>query len=326
MPAVSFPSVPTQLGRTGLAVSQIGLGLAALGRPGYITIGHAEDLAGHADERSLEAATHAVLDTAYSGSVRYFDAARSYGKAEAFLASWLASRGLGPDDVTVGSKWGYTYTADWQIDAAVPEVKDLTIATLRRQYPESRRLLGSNLRLYEIHSATLDAGVLEDVEVLDELARLRATELAIGITVTGPRQPATIERALESGAFDAVQATWNVLEPSAGPMLAAAHEAGVGVIVKEALANGRLTERGAIRELAAAAERVGTTPDALALAAAISQPWSDVVLSGAATPTTLHSNLAALTLTPPVELLDELELLREEPTNYWRTRAELPWN
>jgi aryl-alcohol dehydrogenase-like predicted oxidoreductase len=318
--------LPTSLGRTGLAVSPIGLGLAALGRPGYITIGHADDLARHTDERSLEAATHAVLDAAYTGGVRYFDAARSYGKAEAFLASWLARRGLGPDDVTVGSKWGYTYTADWRINAPVPEVKELSVATLRRQYPESRQLLGANLGLYEIHSATLDTGVLEDMEVLDELARLRARGLAIGITVTGPRQPATIERALESGAFDAVQATWNLLEPSAGPMLAAAHEAGIGVIVKEPVANGRLTARGGIPELAAAAERAATTPDALALAAAISQPWGDVVLSGAATPTALRSNLAALTLRPPLELLNELDRLREEPTHYWRARAELPWN
>ena len=72
--------------------------------------------------------------------MRYFDAARSYGKAEAFLASWLANRGLGPDDVTVGSKWGYTYTAGWQISAEVPEVKDLSISTLLRQYPQSRSL------------------------------------------------------------------------------------------------------------------------------------------------------------------------------------------
>ena len=47
-------------------------------------------------------------------------------------------------------------------------------------------------------------------------------------------------RALEVGGFDCVQATWNVLEPSAGPALAAAHDAGLGVIIKEAVANGRL--------------------------------------------------------------------------------------
>src|SRR5262249_3659051 len=77
----------------------------------YITLGHGNDLAGHTDERSLELATHAVLDAAYAGGVRYFDAARSYGKPEAFIARGLALRGPGPDDVTIGSKWGYTYCA-----------------------------------------------------------------------------------------------------------------------------------------------------------------------------------------------------------------------
>src|SRR5581483_11890912 len=105
------------LGRTPLVASRLGLGLAALGRPGYINLGHADDLAGHTDVASMERAAHAVLDAAYDAGVRYFDAARSYGKAEAFLASWLARRGLAPGDVTVASKWGYTYTTDWRVDA-----------------------------------------------------------------------------------------------------------------------------------------------------------------------------------------------------------------
>jgi aryl-alcohol dehydrogenase-like predicted oxidoreductase len=310
-------------GTTGLQVSRIGLGLAALGRPGYINLGHAADLAGHTGEASLERAAHAVLDAAYASGVRYFDAARSYGKAEAFLASWLAHRGLGPDELVVGSKWGYTYTADWQVDAPVHEVKDLSPATLRRQIAESRELLGANLRLYQIHSATLDSGVLEDQAVLDELARLRDGGLRIGLSVTGPRQAEAIERALEVEGFDAVQATWNLLERSAGPALSAAHAAGLGVIVKEALANGRLTGRGGIRELSEAAERAGTTPDALALAGVLAQPWADVVLSGAATVAELQSNLAAEALAPEPGLLDDLI---EDPVAYWKTRAALPWN
>lgn len=312
-----------KLGSTGLHVSRIGLGLAALGRPAYINLGHAADLAGHTDEASLERTAHAVLGAAYAGGVRYFDAARSYGKAEAFLASWLAQRGFGPDDLVVGSKWGYTYTADWRVDAPVHEVKDLSLATLRRQIAESRELLGASLRLYQIHSATLDSGVLEDRAVLDELARLRDSGLRIGLSVTGPRQAQTIERALELGGFDAVQATWNLLERSAGPALSAAHAAGLGVIVKEALANGRLTGRGGIRELSEAAERAGTTPDGLALAAVLAQPWADVVLSGAATVAELQSNLAAEALAPEPGLLDDLI---EDPASYWETRAALPWN
>jgi aryl-alcohol dehydrogenase-like predicted oxidoreductase len=312
------------LGRTGLPVTRLGLGLAALGRPGYINLGHGEDLGAQKDVATLEREAHAVLDAAYDGGIRYFDAARSYGKAEEFLASWLERRGLEPGAVTVGSKWGYTYTADWRIDADVHEVKDLSLETLRRQIAESRRLLGAHLKLYQIHSATLESGVLEDREVLDELARLRESDLAIGLTVTGPNQLETIERALEVGGFDTVQATWNLLERSAGPALEAAHKEGLGVIVKEALANGRLTARGDVAPLREWAKRYGTTPDALALAAALSQPWADVVLSGAATVDQLGSNLEALELEPGAEL--DVDQLAEDPARYWQERSGLPWN
>ena len=114
------------LGATGLSVSPVGLGLAALGRPGYINLGHAGDV-GDTDVEAMERHAHAVLDAAYEGGVRYFDAARSYGRAEAFLASWLGRRGLSRGDVTVGSKWGYTYTADWRVDVDEHEVKDLSV-------------------------------------------------------------------------------------------------------------------------------------------------------------------------------------------------------
>jgi aryl-alcohol dehydrogenase-like predicted oxidoreductase len=172
----------------------------------------------------------------------------------------------------------------------------------------------------------VDSGVLEDPAVLDELARLRESGLSIGLTVTGPGQPETIERALEVGGFDVVQATWNLLERSAEPVLGAAHAAGVGVIVKEALANGRLTARGAISELDVVAGNAGSSPDAVALAAVLARPWADVVLSGAATVAELDSNLSALELTLAPELLEQLDPIREDPDRYWRTRAALPWN
>ena len=63
-----------------------GLGLAALGRPGYINLGHAADLHADYDVAAMEGRAHAVLDAAHAAGVRYFDAARSYGRAEEFLA------------------------------------------------------------------------------------------------------------------------------------------------------------------------------------------------------------------------------------------------
>jgi aryl-alcohol dehydrogenase-like predicted oxidoreductase len=301
---------------------QIGLGLAALGRPAYINLGHGEDVSDSSVE-AMERAAHTVLNAAYDRGVRWFDAARSYGRAEAFLASWLAERD--PGDVTVSSKWGYRYTAGWRRDAEEHEVKDLSAEHLRKQWRETQDLLGDWLALYQIHSATLDSGVLDDPAVREELARLRAGGLRIGLTVTGADQAATIDRALEVGGFDGVQVTWNLHERSAEASLERAHAAGLRVLVKEALANGRLTARGAAPALATAARERGTTEDAIALAAVLARPWADVALSGAATVEQLASNLAALDIRWDDELERELAGLAEEPAAYWATRAELPW-
>ena len=306
-------------------MSAIGLGLAALGRPGYLNLGHGADLGVDRSVAALERRCHEVLDAAYERGVRRFDAARSYGRAEEFLASWLRARGVEPGVVTVSSKWGYTYTAGWQVDADPPEVKDLSVATFRRQLAETQELLGPWLSLYQIHSATVSSGVLDDNAVLDELARLRSTGVAVGLTVTGTDQSETIELALERAAFDSVQATYNLLERSVGPALERAHAAGLRVMVKEAVANGRLAPRGGCAPLEAVAKRLGVTSDAVAIAAVLSRPWVDVVLSGAATPDQLRSNLRALEVRWSPQLDDELAGLAEPSESYWSTRSGLSW-
>jgi aryl-alcohol dehydrogenase-like predicted oxidoreductase len=325
------------LGASGIPVTPIGLGLAALGRPGYINLGHGDDLGHTYDPAAMEAAAHRALDAAFAAGVRYFDAARSYGRAEAFLGSWLLARALGPAQLSVGSKWGYTYTAGWQVRAEAHEVKEHSLEVLRRQWAESRANLGDALRLYQIHSATLESGVLDNTPVLAELARLKAAGVAIGLSTSGPRQPEVIRRALGISVdgvslFDAVQSTWNPLEPSARDALAEAHGAGLGVIVKEALANGRLAGRNASpgfapqrAALEAQAARLGCSLDALALAAALAQPWATVVLSGAASVEQVASNLAALTVPWDAEAAAALATLAVPPEAYWQTRAALPW-
>jgi aryl-alcohol dehydrogenase-like predicted oxidoreductase len=315
-----------RLGSSELPVTAIGLGLAALGRPGYLTLGHGEDLGADRGVAALERRAHEVLDAAFDAGVRYFDAARSYGRAEAFLGSWITARGFAPGDITVGSKWGYSYTADWQVDADPPEVKDLSADTLRRQIAETRELLGRHLSLYQIHSATIESGVLEDVAVLRGLAELREEGVAIGLSTTGAEQAATIERAIETRAFDTVQATFNLLEPSAGPALASASRAGMGVLIKEALANGRLTSRGDQQGLLAVARERGAGPDAVALAFVLSQPWVDVALGGGVTREQLASNLSAMQVEWTPELAERLAELEIPAAEYWSERSALTWN
>ena len=299
----------------------LGLGLAALGRPGYLTVGHGSAIGPDCSIDALRERCDQVCDAAWDGGIRWFDAARSYGRAEEFLSEWLIRRGIGPEEVTVSSKWGYTYTAGWKVDAEIQEVKDHSAAALARQWPETEVRLGPWLRLYQIHSATLESGVLDDVAVHRQLAGLG---VPIGLSLSGPEQSDTLRKALTVDVegvplFSAVQATWNLLETSAGPALAEAKAAGWTVIVKEALANGRLAVPGPLPAT------LGKRPDVSALAAALVQPWADLVLSGAATVSQLNSNLAAVDDDAIQVDPDRFAALALDPQTYWSERSAMPW-
>ena len=358
-PATDYVAQKSML-EVGVRTPPLGLGLAALGRPGYINIGHDADIKGKSMDEMREHA-HETLDAAWAMGVRYFDCARSYGASEEFLSSWLRSRDIPRDKIVVGSKWGYTYTADWKIDTAgqAHEVKEHTAENLAAQFPQSSELLDPYMRLYQIHSATKSSGVLKNKEVVAELSELKATKgVRIGLTLSGVEQGDTLREAMEVTApdgtplFDCVQATWNVMEQSAGPALLEAKKAGMEVIVKEALANGRLSSRNpnegvlpvmeALRELAS---DFGSPPgrfdsfvykaDSAAIAIAMLQGFQPMVLSGAATPHQIRSNAGALTLLKYLtnagdaaegRVNEILEMARQDPAAYWAERAELTWN
>lgn len=327
-----------RLGRTGLAVTRLGLGLAAIARPGYITLGRSRDLGTDRSPAAMYARVAEMLDAACAAGVRYVDVARSYGRAEEFLARWLRARGAEADAVTIGSKWGYRYTAGWRMDAPVHEEKELSLARFTAQLAESRALLGDRLALYQIHSATVESGCLEDARLLAALVagRREGRYRAVGLTLSGAESRATLERALAArhegeSVFDAVQATFNLLEPSLADGLRAAHAAGLGVIAKEVFANGRLADTNARPEDAPVIARLraaapGAPIDHIAVAFVLAHPFVDVVLSGAATTAQLDSHLAATTAPLAPHASDRLRDLAEPPARYWATRASLPWS
>jgi aryl-alcohol dehydrogenase-like predicted oxidoreductase len=313
--------------------ARLGLGLAAVGRPAYITPGRSADLGQDRSPDDLERHTHALLDAAVAAGIRYVDVARSYGRAEEFVASWLGERGV--PDVEVGSKWGYRYVGDWRLDADVHEVKDHSVPAFREQWPESDRLLGRHLGRYLVHSATLDTGALTDAALHRELARVRDRGIRVGISTSGPAQATAVRAALDvvvGGAplFTAVQVTWNPLEPSVGAAAAEAAERGVQVVVKEVVANGRLApgtddDAPGVRHVAGLAEEVGVPADRLCVAVALAQPWVWRVLSGAATTEHLASHVAGARAVLDPAVVEEALRAAEEPDAYWATRAARAW-
>src|SRR6266446_6900853 len=293
--------------------ARLGLGLAALGRPGYVTLNHASDLGGSYDPSAMESHAHAVLDAAFDAGIRYVDAARSYGRAEDFLASWLQERAIEPDQIIVASKWGYTYTAGWSTIAAQHEVKDHSLAAFERQLAESVERLGRYLSLYQIHSVTAESKTLEDDALIDAMARLRERGIRAGLSVSGAGQDAAIRRSLEIRrdgvrVFDSVQATWNLLERGAESALQDAHNAGMKVVVKESLANGRLTGE------AGRGKREGGNGK---------RDNDDVLFPAVAR---IQSNITALGLVYDPQLEKELRSVSINSAEYWRARSSFRWN
>ena len=196
------------LGRTGLPVTAVGLGLAALGRPGYLNLGHGDDLGADRSRRGAASATRTRCSTPPTPrGVRYFDAARSYGRAEEFLGR----RGCDarrPGDVTVGSKWGYTYTADWRGRRRPARGQGPRAETFRRQIAETRDAARRPPRRSTRSTRPRSrAACSTTARCSTRWRELRADGVAIGLTATGPRQADTIEprargRRLRHGAGD----------------------------------------------------------------------------------------------------------------------------
>jgi aryl-alcohol dehydrogenase-like predicted oxidoreductase len=308
-------------------LARFGLHLAPAARPGSVHLGGDAGLLAARPAGALRARTHQLLNAAYDRGVRYIDTACSYGLAEEFLADWLRARPKARD-VVIGSTGRYTSTAGWSIHAEAHEARDHGIRAYDRQLARTRALLGNRLGLYQIHSASPDSSALTDPVLHEWLAALAAEGVTIGLSTSGPGQADVIRTALTiavSGRplFASVQATYNLLERSAGEPLAEAHDAGCTIIVKDALAGGLLTDRHtrgpAAAQLRVTAQEANVSCDAVAIAAVLAQPWADVVLSPAATVEQLTSNLTAadLRLNPC-----QLNRLAQLTKAYWAHRSQ----
>jgi aryl-alcohol dehydrogenase-like predicted oxidoreductase len=313
---------------------QLGLGTAALGRPQYINV-RQEDC-DNSNLANFRKQSFSVLEDAYNAGIRYFDTAPGYGLAEELVLEWLQTKN--DSSIEIATKWGYTYTANFDANATVHEVKEHSLSKLNEQWDFSKQLL-PYLKVYQIHSATLETGVLENREVLEQLSFLKKEHnLKIGLTTTGTNQVEVLKKALEVAVdgeqvFDLFQVTYNFLDQSLQEICDELQNQNKSIVIKEALANGRVfrnekyphyAKMYATLESLAKKHKVGV--DAISLKYCEQTITNSIVLSGASNSNQLEENLKLNTFTLSNDEIELLNSFKISTDSYWSERKKLQWN
>jgi aryl-alcohol dehydrogenase-like predicted oxidoreductase len=312
----------------------IGLGTAALGRPHYINV-RQEDMR-RFDIEVFKQKGVAVLEKAYLLGIRYFDTAPGYGLAEELVLEWLQTKN--DSTIKIATKWGYTYVADFNKNAKIHEIKDHSLSKLNEQWNVSKAFL-PHLSTYQIHSATLETGVLENEVILNQLAFLKEEyNMKIGITTTGANQVEVIKKALdvsveEKPLFDAFQVTYNILDQSLKNISSRLDNEGKFIIIKEALANGRLFRNKKYSHynklynfMETLAEKYEVGIDAIALNFCSTTMSKGIILSGATNDLHLKDNIKANLFKLTEEEINRLNAFNINELTYWNERKALTWN
>jgi aryl-alcohol dehydrogenase-like predicted oxidoreductase len=213
------------LGANGPTVSFLGFGSLEIGRDW--------GLGGEDDRRRCDEATAvAVVHRALQLGVTCIDTARAYHRSEERLGLALAGR---RQDVFLATKCG-------EHSNEPDTFYDFHRNGIRRSIDQSLAALRTDsVDLLQIHW-----GPQEHEEALwaETVPEMQAARDAGKTRLLGASCPtAMIGRCLESGAFDVLQVSYNLLDRSAEPGIAAAAAAGVGILVRDGLGAGRLSPR-----------------------------------------------------------------------------------
>ena len=315
-------------------MENIGLGTAAIGRPMYINIRHEKPRVDLSLTEFKENGI-SILDDAYDKGVRFFDASPGYGLAESLLIEWLRQKN--DPAIIVATKWGLSYVADFDINATVHEIKEHSLEKLNAQWEFSKKLL-PNLKIHQIHSATLDTGVLDNKAILQRLHQIKKEyNIIIGLTTTGVNQVEVLKKAADieienEPLFSSFQSTYNIMEQSILKLKEIFLNTNRQLIIKESLANGRLIPTTSFNEhdglykyITKLADKYNVGTDAIAIRFCIDSFPQAVTLSGASSANQLQSNLAAKTFKLQKEEMELLSSYKIDPIMYWNERKQLSW-
>lgn len=283
------------LGRTGLAVSQLGYGSMGLRGPRTWGIRVVSD---HDAERFL----NAVLDA----GINFIDTAPDYGVSEERIGRFIGSRRR---EFYLATKCGCVYTQHedhLELDHVwKPDV-------IRRNLETSlQRLRTDYVDVLQFHGG--DAETLQQEGLIDAVTQLRDQGLVrfIGASSSLPNLAALIDL----GVFDTFQIPYSCLAPQHHDLICRAAESGAGIILRGGIAQGgpdAEIQRPALNEVWDKANLDELRPKDMTRAEFIlrytlSQPYCHTTIVGTCNLDHLSENLAAASRGPlPMDLSSEV--------------------
>lgn len=292
----------SQLGKTELEVSTIGLGTVELGLEYGI------------GPKSLPTEQEAitVLKTAIELGVTYIDTARGYGLAEERIGkSGIAKQ----DDIVIGTKCAQFLEKGEEVTG------EELIKRIRQEVEESLRLLQvDSLQLVQLHGGSkeqIERGeLIEIMQTLKDEGKIQH----VGIATRGEDAPLA---AIASKFFETIQTAYSILDQRmASQVLPQAQEHNVGIINRSVLLKGALTPKREhlpeeLHELktnadkaADTAEQAGMSLPTLAIRFVLSNPAISTALIGTTKAKNIEQSLQAAQQGPlPEDILSELYTL-----------------
>ena len=294
-------------GKTGLRVSLLGFGLYEI-----------RSLAGSAGAEEAGRLLNAALDA----GINFLDTAGCYGNSEELIGGAVAHR---RDEYVLATKCGDATDGL----AARPWTAEAVEESINRSL---RRLKTDRLDLVQLHSCGAD--VLQQGDVTDALVRARDAGKTRFIGYSGDEDAALW--AIESGIFDALQTSLNIVDQHAhSRLLKPAEKRGMGVIIKRPVANVAWSSGGASSSLPGdyprrwqAIAEPGPIPGApqdpihLALGFVFAHPEVDTAIVGTSNLSHLRSNIELMErgVSIPSETVEELHSRFDELDDHWTQR------
>jgi aryl-alcohol dehydrogenase-like predicted oxidoreductase len=292
-----------RLGNTDLSVSRLGVGLAEIGGLNF----------GEVDSAAQ------VLNLALDSGINFLDTAACYGNSEELVGRAVAAR---RDEFVLSTKAGHA--------AGDYDGPSWTAETVRVSIERSlRRLRTDHLDIVHLHSCSV--AVLERGDVIQVLQDAKQAGKTRYIGYSGDNEAAVW--AVESGLFDTLQTSFNLVDQQARTRLfARAEERGMGLIAKRPIANAAWGAEASPSGYAAeyyrraqAMAREGPIPGApddpilLALGFVLAHQAVDTAIVGTSDPEHMEANIRLIEEELPIagEVVEELHRRFDELGEGW---------